>query len=76
VTRSSPITFPPIALRLEEIDGIVADRFDQPDRSAVIRELLAETVAARRRTIRFASSPICLAWAEVWAGFIFVRKTR
>ena len=44
----------PLALRLpkpmvEEIDAIVASRFDQPDRSAVIRELLAEALAVRRK---------------------------
>jgi hypothetical protein len=44
---------PPLALRfpgpmLKEIDGIATSRFDQPDRSAVIRELLAEALEARR----------------------------
>ena len=44
----------PLALRLpepmiEEIDEIVAERFDQPDRSSVIRELLAEALAARKK---------------------------
>lgn len=45
---------PPLTLRfpgpmLEAIDGIAASRFDQPDRSAVIRELLAEALVARRK---------------------------
>jgi hypothetical protein len=31
-----------------EIEDITARRFDQPDRSTVIRELLAEALAARR----------------------------
>jgi len=44
----------PIAIRLpvpmmEEIDAIVAGRYDQPDRSAIIRELLAEALATRRK---------------------------
>jgi hypothetical protein len=44
---------PPVALRfpgpmLNEIDGIANRRLDQPDRSAVIRELLAEALEARR----------------------------
>jgi metal-responsive CopG/Arc/MetJ family transcriptional regulator len=53
--RAHDRTFgPPLALRfpgpmLEEIDGIAARRFDQPDRSAVIRELLAEALEARRK---------------------------
>jgi metal-responsive CopG/Arc/MetJ family transcriptional regulator len=34
---------------MDEIDAIVAGRYDQPDRSAIIRELLAEALAARRR---------------------------
>jgi hypothetical protein len=33
---------------LEKIDGIAAGRLDQPDRCAVIRELLAEALTARR----------------------------
>jgi metal-responsive CopG/Arc/MetJ family transcriptional regulator len=42
---------------LEEIDGIAVRRLDQPDRSAVIRELLAEALAARRKdTTRSASA--------------------
>lgn len=41
-----------IALRLPKpmlaaIDTIVSGRFDQPDRSAIIRELLAEALTAR-----------------------------
>jgi len=53
---------PPLTLRfpgpmLEEIDGIAVRRLDQPDRSAVIRELLAEALAARRKdTTRSASA--------------------
>jgi metal-responsive CopG/Arc/MetJ family transcriptional regulator len=44
----------PLALRfpdemLEAIDEIVASRMDRPDRSAVIRELLAEALMARRK---------------------------
>jgi Arc/MetJ-type ribon-helix-helix transcriptional regulator len=44
----------PIALRLpeavvEQIDAIVATRMDQPDRSAVIRELIVEALAAREK---------------------------
>jgi metal-responsive CopG/Arc/MetJ family transcriptional regulator len=44
----------PIALRLpeavvEQIDAIVADRLDQPDRSAVIRELIVEALTAREK---------------------------
>jgi len=43
----------PLALRfpgpmLREIDGIATSRLDQPDRSTVIRELLAEALVARR----------------------------
>jgi hypothetical protein len=34
---------------IAEIDAIAADRLDQPDRSSVIRELLAEALMARRR---------------------------
>jgi metal-responsive CopG/Arc/MetJ family transcriptional regulator len=33
---------------LEAIDAIVANRFDQPDRSSVVRELVAEALQARR----------------------------
>jgi metal-responsive CopG/Arc/MetJ family transcriptional regulator len=41
-----------IALRLPKpmlaaIDAIVSGRLDQPDRSAIIRELLAEALTAR-----------------------------
>jgi metal-responsive CopG/Arc/MetJ family transcriptional regulator len=61
--RARARTFgPPLALRfpgamLEEIDGIAARRFDQPDRSAVIRELLAEALAARRKASVRAGEP-------------------
>jgi hypothetical protein len=41
---------------LEEIDGIAARRLDQPDRSAVIRELLAEALARRRSVPSMARS--------------------
>jgi len=34
---------------IEEIDAIAASRFDQPDRSSLIRELLAQALAARRK---------------------------
>jgi hypothetical protein len=37
---------------IEEIDSIAASRLDQPDRSTVIRELLAEALAARRAPAR------------------------
>jgi Arc/MetJ-type ribon-helix-helix transcriptional regulator len=48
-----PPLMPPLPVRfpgpmVQEIDTIVAGRFDQPDRSSVIRELLAEALAARR----------------------------
>jgi hypothetical protein len=44
----------PLALRLpvrvlEQIDAIVADRMDQPDRTAVIRELIVEALTAREK---------------------------
>ena len=44
----------PIALRfpvemLEAIDAIADSRMDHPDRSAVIRELVAEALTARAR---------------------------
>jgi hypothetical protein len=43
-----------IALRLPKpmlaaIDEMLADRLDQPERSAIIRELLAEALAARKK---------------------------
>jgi metal-responsive CopG/Arc/MetJ family transcriptional regulator len=43
-----------IALRLPKpmlaaIDAIVSGRLDQPERSAIIRELLAEALAAREK---------------------------
>jgi metal-responsive CopG/Arc/MetJ family transcriptional regulator len=43
-----------IAIRLPKpllaaVDALTAGRLDQPDRSAMIRELLAEAVAARRK---------------------------
>ncbi len=33
---------------LDEIDSLIADRMDRPDRSGVIRELIAEAIEARR----------------------------
>ena len=44
----------PLALRfpdemLEAIDAIAAGRLDRPDRSAVIRELVAEALMARTK---------------------------
>jgi len=44
----------PLSLRfpaemLEAIDAIAVSRMDQPDRSAVIRELVAEALTARAR---------------------------
>jgi metal-responsive CopG/Arc/MetJ family transcriptional regulator len=49
--------FAPLALRLPdamiaEIDAIAAGRLDQPDRSSVIRELLAEAIGARNKSRR------------------------
>lgn len=34
---------------LEEVDAIIEDRFGLPDRADVIRELIAEALAARRK---------------------------
>lgn len=34
---------------LAAVDKIIAARLDQPDRSAIIRELIAEALAARQR---------------------------
>ena len=34
---------------VEQIDEIVASRMDQPDRSAVIRELIVEALTAREK---------------------------
>ncbi len=34
---------------MEEIDAIVASRYDAPERGAVIRELLAEALEGRRK---------------------------
>jgi metal-responsive CopG/Arc/MetJ family transcriptional regulator len=34
---------------LAAIDEMLADRLDQPERSAIIRELLAEALAARKK---------------------------
>jgi Arc/MetJ-type ribon-helix-helix transcriptional regulator len=44
----------PLSLRfpaemLEAIDAIVAGRMDRPDRSAVVRELVAEALMARAK---------------------------
>jgi metal-responsive CopG/Arc/MetJ family transcriptional regulator len=52
-TRLAPRLDTPLALAfprplVDAIDAIVADRVDGPSRSAVIRELLAEAVEARR----------------------------
>ena len=33
---------------LEEIDAMLADRMDNPDRSGFIRELIAEAIQARK----------------------------
>jgi len=33
---------------IEEVDAIIDSRADQPNRSSVIRELLAEALTARR----------------------------
>lgn len=41
------IRFP--AAMVEEIDGLLAERLDQPDRSGFIRELIAEALEARRK---------------------------
>ena len=40
------IRFPPEML--EEIDALIAGRLDRPDRSGVIRELIAEALEVRR----------------------------
>ena len=50
---SGRASYTPLALGfpgplVEAIDAIVADRVDGPSRSAVIRELLAEALEARR----------------------------
>lgn len=34
---------------LDQVDDIIAERFGLPDRTAVIRELVAEALAARKR---------------------------
>jgi Arc/MetJ-type ribon-helix-helix transcriptional regulator len=47
-TMCSPLAFRFPEPMLEEIDAIVASRLDRPDRSAVVRELLAEALMARR----------------------------
>lgn len=52
--KSDAAMLAPIMVRfpgpmVEEIDRIVAQRLDQPDRSSVIRELIAEALIARRR---------------------------
>lgn len=44
----SPLAFRLTKPMLQAIDAIVASRFDQPDRSHVVRELLAEALQARR----------------------------
>ncbi len=37
---------------LSEVDAIVAERFGQADRTAIIRELVAKALAERKRTKR------------------------
>lgn len=44
--RIVPVRLPPALL--EAIDALSASRLDAPDRSSVIRELLAEAITARR----------------------------
>lgn len=46
------IRFP--ANLLDAVDGIVAERYGQADRTAVIRELVAEALAARGKLQRIA----------------------
>ena len=41
------VRFPPALLA--EVDAIAASRLDEPDRSSIIRELVAEGIAARKR---------------------------
>lgn len=45
--RQIAIRFP--APMLDAIDAIAAKRMDQPDRTAIIRELIAEALEARSR---------------------------
>jgi Arc/MetJ-type ribon-helix-helix transcriptional regulator len=45
----APLTIRVPEAIIEEVDAIVAGRLDQPDRSSVIRELLAEALIARRK---------------------------
>jgi metal-responsive CopG/Arc/MetJ family transcriptional regulator len=47
----------PIAIRfpdtmLAEIDAIAAGRLDEPDRSSIVRELVAEALEARKSKTR------------------------
>jgi len=44
------IRFPPEMLA--EIDAMLAERLDKPDRSGFIRELIAEAITARRSKVR------------------------
>jgi Arc/MetJ-type ribon-helix-helix transcriptional regulator len=46
--RLAPLTFKFSEPMVEAIDAIVAVRVDAPSRSSVVRELLAEALAARR----------------------------
>jgi hypothetical protein len=46
---SSPLAFRFPAQMLEEVDAIAASRLDAPVRAVVVRELLAEALAARRK---------------------------
>lgn len=53
-TGTVPVAHDQIALRLPKpmlvaIDEIVSGRLDQPERSAIIRELLAEALTARAK---------------------------
>lgn len=53
-TKSGKPLLAPVMVRfpkamIDAIDEVVATRLDQPDRSSVIRELIAEALDARRR---------------------------
>ena len=37
---------------LAAVDAIIVDRLDQPDRSSIIRELVAEALQARGRNLK------------------------
>jgi Arc/MetJ-type ribon-helix-helix transcriptional regulator len=45
-----PVRFP--EQMIEAIEAIQAERMDRPDKSAVIRELVAEALAARQKQRR------------------------